>query len=106
MLSAQDLRARTEPTSSAAPRQLPQPERRERRLKLEKRLVGLNLRGELEASHHLVDLCINMYDNNYVEHLPLELCTKKKIGSPESGKRPVLRHLTRSRWYSEAEQSH
>ena len=79
MLAAQDLRARTEPTSSVTPRQLPQPERRERRARIEKRLVGLNLRGELEASHHLVDLCVNMYDNDYVEYIPLELCTKRDM---------------------------
>ena len=79
MLAAQDLRARTEPTSSVTPRQLPQPERRERRDRIEKRLVGLNLRGELEASHNLVDHCIAMFDNNGVKYLPLEICTKREI---------------------------
>ena len=90
MLAAQDLRARTEPTSSTTPRQMPQPERRERRLKIEKRLVGLNLRGELEASHHLVDLCVNMYDNDFVEYIPLEMCTKRDMEVQRVAKDPFF----------------
>ena len=90
MLAAQDLRARTEPTSSATPRQLPQPERRERRRRIQQRLVGLNLRGELEASHHLVDLCINMYDNDAVEYVPLELCTKRDMEVQRVAKDPFF----------------
>jgi hypothetical protein len=64
MLSANELRQRTESKPEGIPREVPTAERRERRQKTEQRLVGLNIRGNLEPSNRLIDRCIDMVDCN------------------------------------------
>eukprot|EP00969_Alexandrium_andersonii_P027866 1215940-Alexandrium_andersonii.AAC.1 len=44
---------------------------------LERRLSGLDLRGELEASHALVDACVALYDENRLRYLDWQMCTKR-----------------------------
>jgi hypothetical protein len=88
-MSSQDLRLRLDAPDST-PRPMSAPERRERFAKLEKRLTGLNLRGPLEPSNALIDRCAEMFTQNAVFHLPLELCTKREMEVHQVKKDPFF----------------
>ena len=90
MLSANELRQRTEAKPEGIPREVPAPERRERRQKTAKRLVGLNIRGNLEPSNRLIDRCLDMVDSDAVVYLPLELCTKRELEVQKIDKDPFF----------------
>ena len=76
-LSAGDLRARLEGPSIGAPRIVPNAERLARRKRCAQKLVGMELKGELDISDALLDKAIDMYDSNGIYYLGLEVCTKK-----------------------------
>ena len=58
MSASADLKRRADATADDAPRRMPAPERRERFKRVEKRLVGVAMRGDLEVSHRLVERCV------------------------------------------------
>ena len=74
---AADMKRRLERTDDDAPRKLPQPERAARRESLQRRLTGISLTGELEPSHALVDLCVQMHEDNVARWIDWTLCTKR-----------------------------
>jgi hypothetical protein len=92
LIAAQDLRTRVEGPGENVLRQLAAPERHARFVQLQQRLVGLNLRGQLEPSHALIDRCYDMYTLNAVKHIPLELCTKRDLEVQNIVRDPVFSH--------------
>ena len=79
-LAAVDLKQRVGGSVADGPRRVTTAERRERFLKVERRLApGIVIRGELEPSERLIDRCIHIWDANTVRYLPLECCTKRAM---------------------------
>ena len=76
-LAAADLRARLEKRDDDQPRKLAQAERSARYAAQVLRLTGLDLVGELEPSHALVDLIFQMLDDNQLKYVPWGSCTKR-----------------------------
>ena len=59
------------------PRKMPRIEREARRQKMDARLVGLKLEGELDVSHALFDLVMQVKDDDALAYVPLIRCTKR-----------------------------
>ena len=76
-LAAADLRRRVERTDDAAPLKLPAAERAARRKEQADRLTGLDLAGELEPSHALVDLFVQQAEDNILRYVGWDQCTKR-----------------------------
>eukprot|EP00435_Cladocopium_sp_Y103_P023093 s793_g5.t1 len=72
-----DLRSRLEKRDDEAPRKLAQAERASRHADQVRRLAGLDLTGELEPSHLLVDLVFQMVEENQLRYIRWEQCTKR-----------------------------
>jgi hypothetical protein len=56
---------------------MPTAERRERYKKVQNRLIGIDMKDDLDVSHRLIERCVDMSDSNTLSHIPLELCTKR-----------------------------
>ena len=78
-LAAADLKRRVEATSEDAPRRVPTAEREERRSRVQARLTGLELKGELDCSNRLIDLAIEMYEEDAIRYVGPEEATKKEM---------------------------
>ena len=76
-LAAADLKARTERKHEDAPRKLTQAERASRQQDQMTRLRHLDLSGELEPSHALVDYIFQMQEENQLRYVRWEVCTKR-----------------------------
>ena len=76
-LSAADLRSRLEKREDDQPRKLAQAERAARYAAQVGRLTGLDLVGELEPSHALVDMILQMLEDNQLKYVPWHSCTKR-----------------------------
>ena len=72
-----DLRSRIEQRDGDPPKKLAQAERSSRYVDQVARLTGLDLTGELEPSHALVDLVFQMVEENQVKYIRWEQCTKR-----------------------------
>jgi hypothetical protein len=80
MLASIHLKQTVGASESDGPRRVSAPERRERFLRVEKRLSpAIVLRGELEVSEALIDRCVAIWDCNSLKYVPLELCTKREM---------------------------
>ena len=77
-LYASELKDRVDRRNEDQPRKLAGPERQYRRNEQSKRLSGLELRGELEPSHALVDLIQDMADDNTLKYVRWEQCSKRE----------------------------
>ena len=78
-LNTADLRRQVESGPSDVPRVVLNAEREERRARVERHLVGLELIDDLDVSDRLIDRCIAIYDNNRLAYLGPELCTKRDM---------------------------
>jgi hypothetical protein len=78
-LAAADLRRKVEVGSDDAPRKVPAAERHERRVQVERRLLGLSLTGELDVSNRLLDSCVQMAEDNVLRYIPWEECTARTM---------------------------
>lgn len=76
-LAASDLKMRTERKDDDAPRRLAQGERSARYAEQKARLTGVDMTGEMEPSHHLIDLVYNMAEDNQLRYIKWEECTKR-----------------------------
>ena len=76
-LAAADLRSRLEKRDDDQPRKLAQAERSVRYTAQVHRLTGLDLVGELEPSHALVDLIFQMVEDNQLKYVAWGSCTKR-----------------------------
>ena len=76
-LTAADLRSKIDRRDEDAPRKLAQAERAARHQSQASRLPGLDLSGELEPSHLLVDLVFQMTEDNQLKYVRWEQCTKR-----------------------------
>jgi hypothetical protein len=80
MLASIHLKQTVGGLESDGPRRMTAPERRERFVRVEKRLSpAVLLRGELEVSKALIDRCVAIWDENSLKYVPLELCTKREM---------------------------
>jgi hypothetical protein len=80
MLASVHLKQTVGAPESDGPRRVTAPERRERFLRVEKRLTpAIVMRGELEVSEKLMECCIDIYDCNSMKYIPVELCTKREM---------------------------
>ncbi len=76
-LAAADLRSRLEKREDDQPRKLAQAERAARYTAQVNRLTGLDLVGELEPSHGLVDLVFQLVEENQIKYIRWEQCIKR-----------------------------
>ena len=60
-------------------KRLPPPEKRARMDKQKQRLTGLELSGELEPSHQLIDLCNSQYESGILTWIPPSKCSKRGV---------------------------
>lgn len=72
-----DLRSRIEQWEGDPSRKLAQAERSSRYADQVARLTGLDLAGELEPSHALVDLVFQMVEENQMKYIRWEQCAKR-----------------------------
>ena len=75
-LALSEIKARTEATDEVV-RHIPLAERSARHAAQQARLGGLDLSGEFECSHGLLDLAQQMWDTNVAAYLPIEKCTRR-----------------------------
>jgi len=90
-LACADVRQRVSPEDAAAPRRLPNAERAARATRQQAALAGMQLTGEYEPSHALVDLCYDMHEQNLVQLIPWEQCTRREQELQGIKKDPVLK---------------
>lgn len=76
--SVSDMRDRVSRTEDSAPRKLAPPERAARYDSQKARLIGLDLDGELEISNSLLDEVMQMLEDDQLQYVPLEHCTKRE----------------------------
>lgn len=76
-LAAADLRTKLEKKDDDQPRKLAQAERAAAYTAQVRRLAGLDLVGELEPSHSLVDQVFQMLDDNQLKYIQWEQCAKR-----------------------------
>ena len=76
-LAAADLKSRVERKDEDTPRKLAHAERASRHAAQVNRLRGLDLTGELEPSHSLIDLIFQMSEDNQLKYVRWEQCTKR-----------------------------
>ena len=72
-----EVKNRVERVDDAAPRRLPQPEREDRRIKQQSRLLGIKIEGIHEPSHSLVDMVHTMKEDEQVRYISPEHCTHR-----------------------------
>ena len=72
-----ELRTRVEKKEDDPPRRLAQAERASRFTDQVARLSGLDISGELEPSHGLIDLVFSMIEDNQLKYIRWEQCTKR-----------------------------
>lgn len=76
-LAASDLKMRSERREDDTPRRLAQAERAARHDSQVSRLRGLELTGEMEPSHLLIDLVFQMSEDNQLRYVRWDQCTKR-----------------------------
>ena len=76
-LAAAELRSRLDRSEDQGPRKLPVPERSARLSEQKKRLTGLVLEGELEPSDSLIDFVYSLYEENRLQYVQWDRCSKK-----------------------------
>lgn len=77
-LVAADMRRTVESSGEVKPTKLAAPERAARSEDQSSRLKGLRLQGEMEPSHHLVDLAIEQWDSNVIRYIEWSSCTTRQ----------------------------
>ena len=76
-LAAADIRSRLEKREDDQLRKLAQAERAARYTAQTNRLTGMDLVGELERSHALVDLLFQLVEENQLKYIRWDQCTKR-----------------------------
>ena len=79
-LAASDMRQRSERKEDDPPRKLALAERVQRSEDQQRRLgPAVSLEGELEPSHALIDLVVDMFERNELVYIRWEQCTKRDM---------------------------
>ena len=76
-MSLAELKMRVERTDDSTPKKIPLAERSNRYNEQVARLNGLDLSGDLEPSHSLVDLVFQQLEEGTLQYIPLEKCTRR-----------------------------
>lgn len=76
-LAVVDLRRRAEPSHEDNVVKVPIEERKVRMDRLRARLVGLDIRGQLEPSHSLIDVLVSQLEGGVVRYVPWTSCTMR-----------------------------
>ena len=77
-LVVNEFRRRLERGSGDAPAPVADAEREKRRKRVQDRLAGLLVEGELEPSHFLQDAAFAIYDTGNIRYIPWEHCSKRE----------------------------
>ena len=127
-MAVSDLKRKNEGVQDDVPRRLGAIELDSRRRRVEDRLVGLKLQGELDVSDRLIELCVAVWEVEALSYIPWSSCTaqsteirglKKHIewdtderGFPQEGvagaggrRSPIVHRITSSGLSSSAEGS-
>ena len=73
-----DMKVRVERTDQDAPRKMQAPERAQRLVEQQNRLVGLHIHGEYEPSYSLIDKVQDQYEHNELRYIPVEELTTRQ----------------------------
>jgi hypothetical protein len=76
-LVVNEFRRKLERSSDEQPAAVPDAERERRRQRVQNRLGGLRVEGELEPSFYLQDLAFALFDANMVRYVPWDSCSKR-----------------------------
>jgi hypothetical protein len=77
-LALSDMKSRIERTDEDIPKRLPAPERQARRQKQLQDYKGLDIQGELEPAHQLVDKCCQHLEDGVLKYIPLNDCPSRE----------------------------
>ncbi len=78
-MMAADMQQRVEHRDGDHPRRLPAPELVERWGVLERKLVGMDLKGKLRCSNTLINLVAQMVEDNTLRYLQWAKCTERQL---------------------------
>ena len=73
-----EMKRKIERVEDDAPRRLPPPEREARRLRQVGKLAGLQLSGEYECAHSLIDKAVQMLEDDVIRYLGVDECGKRE----------------------------
>ena len=73
-----EMRQTIEKAEETSSRRLTQPERADRYQEQSKRLVGISIKGHLEPSDHLIDICCGIYEENRLKYVEWSKCTSRE----------------------------
>ena len=73
-----EMRQTIEKAEETSSRRLTQPERADRYQEQSKRLVGKSIKGHLEPSDHLIDICCGIYEENRLKYVEWSKCTSRE----------------------------
>ena len=76
-LAAADMRRRVDGGADDVVKRLPPPERAARYEDQKRRLIGVDLTGELDVSHQLLDLVVAMHEDDVLRYVDISACTKR-----------------------------
>ena len=77
-LMLSEMKRKIERVEDDAPRRLPPPEREARRLRQVGELAGLQLSGEYECSHSLIDEAVQMIEDDVIRYISVDECGKRE----------------------------
>jgi hypothetical protein len=76
-MNVAEMRRKLERTDEDPPRRLPLAEKAARLAKVQARLQGLKIEGQLEPSHRLIDLCVQFAEDNQIKYIEWHDCTQR-----------------------------
>ena len=74
-MAVSDLKRKNEGVQDDVPRRLGAIELDSRRRRVEDRLTGLKLQGELDVSDRLIELCVAVWESKRLSYIPWSACT-------------------------------
>ena len=69
-MTCADTRRRLHRSDDDPPARLPDPEKESRRKRLSNKLVGIEMEGDLDLAHCLIDLAYEAWEKNRMEFIP------------------------------------
>ena len=78
-MAVSDLKRKNEGVQDDVPRRLGAIELDSRRRRVEDRLIGLKLQGELDVSDRLIELCVAVWESKRLSYIPWSSCTAQSI---------------------------
>ena len=89
-LALSDMKSRIERTDEDVPKRLPAPERQARRSKQIADYPGLDIQGDVEPAHQLVDRCCQQLEDGILRYIPLYECPSREQEVLKTRKEPMF----------------